>query len=133
MAVASWLAGPFTDRLRALISSERDRRREQSEAASAELISGATTAVATSPERVLTYETTTLTPLQRLLATPPQEQIRSILWTPQYARLPLEEKQRYHGLADFRVWWLLFVGLILAIYAFFLWFRFQHPVKMLPW
>ena len=44
-----------------------------------------------------------------------------------------EEKQRYRGWQDFRIWWLLFVGIILAIYAFFLWFRFQHPVKMLPW
>jgi len=42
-------------------------------------------------------------------------------------------QQRYQGIKDFRVWWLLFVGIILAIYGFFLWFRFQHPVKMLPW
>src|SRR4051812_23124304 len=64
---------------------------------------------------------------------PPAEKVAPILWTPQYARLPAEEKQRYRGVKDFRIWWLLFVGIILAIYAFFLWFRFQHPVKMLPW
>ena len=58
--------------------------------------------------------------------------IKPIIWTRQYARLPLEEKQRYRGIQDFRIWWLIFVGIILAIYAFFLWFRFQHPVKMLP-
>jgi solute:Na+ symporter, SSS family len=63
---------------------------------------------------------------------PPIEKVRPIIWTRQYARLPLEEKRRYHGLKDFRIWWLLFVAIILAIYAFFLWFRFQYPVKMLP-
>jgi hypothetical protein len=135
MVVASWLTGPFTDRLRAIVRAERERRPEDAEPVSAGLASHEATAVATAPEPVLAYESApmALTPLQRLLATPPQEQIRSILWTPQYARLPVEEKQRYHGLADFRIWWLLFVGMILAIYAFFLWFRFQHPVKMLPW
>lgn len=68
-----------------------------------------------------------------LTAPPPLEKIKTILWSPAYARLPLEEKARYRGLADFRIWWLLFVGIILGIYGFFLWFRFQHPVKMLPW
>jgi hypothetical protein len=134
MVVASWLAGPFTDRIRAKIRADRGRQ-EESEPVSAGVEPNQTTPVATAPAAVLTYESvpSTLTPLQRLLATPPKEQIRSILWTPEYARLPLEEQQRYHGLADFRIWWLLFVGIILAIYAFFLWFRFQHPVKMLPW
>ena len=71
-------------------------------------------------------------PQPSFLATPSQEQIEPIIWTRKYARLPLEEKQKYSGLKDFRIWWLLFVGIILCIYAFFLWFRFQHPEKMLP-
>jgi SSS family solute:Na+ symporter len=66
-------------------------------------------------------------------APPPAEKVAPIIWTRQYAKLPLEEKQKYHGIRDWRVWWLLFVGIILAIYGWFLWFRFQHPVKMLPW
>ncbi len=61
---------------------------------------------------------------------PPAEKVEPILWTPQYAKLPEEDKRRYHGLLDWRIWWLLFIGIILAIYAFFLWFRFQHPVPM---
>jgi SSS family solute:Na+ symporter len=64
--------------------------------------------------------------------TPPLDQIESIIWTRQYARLPLEEKRRYHGIKDFRIWWLIFVAIILGIYAFFLWFRLRYPVKMLP-
>lgn len=63
---------------------------------------------------------------------PPAEQVEPIIWTRRYAKLPAEEKQRYRGLKDFRIYWLIFVGIIWAIYAFFLWFRFQHPVKMLP-
>ena len=39
---------------------------------------------------------------------------------------------RYSGLKDWRLWWLLFVASVLSIYAFFLWFRLQYPVKMLP-
>ena len=55
------------------------------------------------------------------------EEIEEILWSLAYARLPLEEKQRYHGIKDFRIWWLIFVSVVLSIYGFFLWFRFQHP------
>ena len=47
--------------------------------------------------------------------------------------LPPDEQARYSGLKDWRLWWLLFVGTVLTIYGFFLWFRFQYPVKMLPW
>ena len=61
---------------------------------------------------------------------PPIEQIKPILWTPGYARLPLEERRRYHGIKDFRIWWALFIGIILAIYTWFLWFRFQYPIPM---
>jgi SSS family solute:Na+ symporter len=65
-----------------------------------------------------------------LTTPPPAEQVEPILWSRKYARLPEEEKRRYTGWKDFRIWWLLFVGIILAIYGFFLWFRFQHPVPM---
>jgi solute:Na+ symporter, SSS family len=64
---------------------------------------------------------------------PPAEKVESIIWTRRYARLPLEEKIRYHGILDWRIWWLLMVGMIWAIYLWFVWFRLQHPVKMLPW
>ena len=67
-----------------------------------------------------------------LTPAPPLAQVDPILWSRRYAGLPPEEQRRYHGIKDFRLWWLIFVGIILAIYAFFLWFRFQHPVRMLP-
>src|SRR5262249_8221158 len=68
-----------------------------------------------------------------LTPAPNPQPVDPIIWSPQYAKLPEEEKRRYHGWKDFRIWWLIFVGIIWAIYGIFLWFRFQHPVKMLPW
>jgi SSS family solute:Na+ symporter len=66
-------------------------------------------------------------------APPPPDKTTGIIWSPSYAALPADERARYSGIKDWRLWWLLFVGIVLAIYAFFLWFRLQHPVKMLPW
>jgi solute:Na+ symporter, SSS family len=59
---------------------------------------------------------------------PPSEKTDGIIWTPQYARLPADLRERYSGLKDFRIWWLGFVLAILAIYGFFLWWRFQYPL-----
>ena len=60
---------------------------------------------------------------------PPAENIEGIIWSPRYARLPAELRERYSGLKDFRIWWLGFVLIILAIYGFFLWWRFQYPAS----
>ena len=62
-----------------------------------------------------------------LTAPPPREKTEGIIWSRRYASLPEEEQRRYSGWKDFRIWWLLFVGIILSIYAFFLWRRIQHP------
>ena len=37
--------------------------------------------------------------------------------------------RRYRGWRDYRIWWAGFVLIILAIYGFFLWWRFQHPAS----
>lgn len=58
---------------------------------------------------------------------PAPEKVKGIIWSPSYAGLPPAEKARYHGWKDLRLWWLIFIGTVLSIYAFFLWFRFQHP------
>jgi SSS family solute:Na+ symporter len=60
---------------------------------------------------------------------PPPEKTDGIIWSPKYAELPLALKQRYHGWADYRIWWAIFVLAIWAIYGFFLWWRFQHPAS----
>lgn len=69
----------------------------------------------------------TMTVVSLATKPPASEQVDGIIWTPKYAALPPEEKQRYHGLKDFRIWWLLFVGIILTIYGCFLVFRIRHP------
>jgi SSS family solute:Na+ symporter len=63
---------------------------------------------------------------------PPADKTVGIIWSPKYAVLPPDQQRRYSGWKDWRIWWLLFVGSVLAIYGFFLWFRFQHPVDIMP-
>ena len=55
---------------------------------------------------------------------PADEKTRGIIWNRSYLSLPPEEKAKYTGWKDFRIWWALFVIGILAIYAFFFWFQF---------
>jgi SSS family solute:Na+ symporter len=62
-----------------------------------------------------------------LTAPPPREKTEGIIWSPRYALLPKKLQAMSGGWKDFRIWWLLFVTVVLAIYGFFLWFRFQHP------
>jgi SSS family solute:Na+ symporter len=62
-----------------------------------------------------------------LTPAPALEKTAKIIWSPQYAPLPPKEQQRYSGWKDLRLWWLIFIGADLGIYAFFLWFRFKHP------
>jgi SSS family solute:Na+ symporter len=58
---------------------------------------------------------------------PPKEKTEGIIWNRSYATLPAEERRKYRGWKDWRLWWALFVGIVLAIYGFFLWFRLRHP------
>ena len=58
---------------------------------------------------------------------PSPEKTDGIIWSREYAALPADEQARHGGWQDLRLWWLLFVGSVLSIYSFFLWFRFQHP------
>jgi SSS family solute:Na+ symporter len=60
---------------------------------------------------------------------PPAEKTDGIIWSPQYARLPADLRARYSGLKDFRIWWAGFVLSILAIYGFFVWWRFAYPAS----
>ncbi len=62
-----------------------------------------------------------------LSAPPPREKTDGIIWNKSFAMLPPEEQARHSGWQDWRLWWGLFVGIVLCIYGFFLWYRFQHP------
>jgi SSS family solute:Na+ symporter len=57
-----------------------------------------------------------------LTSPPPPAQVERVIWNRSYLALPPDEQKRYPGWKDFRVWWLLFVVSVLAIYGFFLWF-----------
>jgi SSS family solute:Na+ symporter len=62
-----------------------------------------------------------------LTAPPPREKTDGIIWNRSYLMLPIDEQKKYTGLKDWRIWWGIFVGIVLSIYGFFLWYRFQHP------
>jgi len=58
---------------------------------------------------------------------PPKVQVEGITWNRSFLSLPAAERERYRGLKDWRIWWALFVGIVLCIYGFFLWHRIRHP------
>jgi solute:Na+ symporter, SSS family len=62
------------------------------------------------------------------LMTPPlpREKTDRIIWNRSYLSLPPEERKQYSGWKDFRIWWALFVAIVLSIYGFFLWFDLSH-------
>jgi SSS family solute:Na+ symporter len=62
-----------------------------------------------------------------LTAPPSEEKVRGIIWNKSFLQLPPEEREKYRGLKDWRVWWGSFVGIVLAIYGFFLWHRIRNP------
>jgi SSS family solute:Na+ symporter len=59
-----------------------------------------------------------------LTPAPPQEKTAGIIWNRSFLQLPPDERARYRGWKDFRIWWAMFVVAILAIYAWFAWFQF---------
>jgi solute:Na+ symporter, SSS family len=60
---------------------------------------------------------------------PDSETIKGMIWSPSYARLPAAERKHYRGLRNLVLWWALFVGIILAIYAYLLWFQLTHNMS----
>ena len=81
----------------------------------------------------LAYEPVPLPTKIGMFDDPPPSEVDKIIWSKRYATLPEAERQHYRGWKNWHLWWALFVGIVLCIYAFFIWFRLQHPVKMLPW
>jgi solute:Na+ symporter, SSS family len=55
-------------------------------------------------------------------APPPKVQVEKVLWNRSYLHLPPELQQQYSGWKDFRLWWFVFILIVLAIYGTFLWF-----------
>jgi solute:Na+ symporter, SSS family len=57
-----------------------------------------------------------------LTSPPPPVKTEGIIWNRSYLKLPEEMRQRYGGWKDFRLWWLIFIGIVLGIYGFFVWY-----------
>lgn len=62
-------------------------------------------------------------------AAPRPEQLAGIIWSPSMAALPEAERRTHGGLRSLFLWWALFVGLMLVLYAFMFWFQFAGPAK----
>jgi solute:Na+ symporter, SSS family len=59
---------------------------------------------------------------------PAPEKIAGIIWSPSMAALP-KEGQQHRGLSSLFLWWSIFVGLMVALYAYMIWFQFFGPAK----
>ncbi len=64
-----------------------------------------------------------------LTAPPAPEKIEGIIWSPRMAALPEEERRRHRGIRSLFFWWATFVGLMIALYAYMIWFQFWGPAK----
>ena len=65
-----------------------------------------------------------------LLTRPPApEKIAGILWSPGMAALPVEERRRHRGVRSLFLWWAIFVGLMILLYAYMMWFQFLGPAR----
>jgi SSS family solute:Na+ symporter len=65
-----------------------------------------------------------------LVTAPPRpEQLAGIIWSPSMAALPEAERRTHGGIRSLFLWWAVFVGLMLALYAFMFWFQFAGPAK----
>ncbi len=60
-------------------------------------------------------------------APPPKEKTDGIIWNKSYLMLPPDEQARHRGLQDWRIWWVLFVVIVLSIYGFFIYWRIRNP------
>lgn len=58
---------------------------------------------------------------------PNAEKIKDIIWSWKVAKLPASERERNRGLRNLFLWWIIFVGIIAALYAYILWFQFWGP------
>jgi len=74
-----------------------------------------------------------LTMIVTSLATkpPPEEKTGAIIWNRRHAMLPPELQRRYGGLKDFRLWWGVFLVLMIGLYCAFLVNRLKHPINMI--
>ena len=59
-------------------------------------------------------------------AAPDPARLKGIIWSPRMAALPAAERERNGGVRSLFLWWGLFVALMAALYAYFIWFQVTH-------
>ena len=57
---------------------------------------------------------------------PAPEKTQGIIWSWEAAKLPESERFRNRGLRNLFLWWILFLVLMAALYAFFIWFQYSN-------
>jgi SSS family solute:Na+ symporter len=62
-----------------------------------------------------------------LTRAPDPEKIKGIIWSWQAAKLPKAEQQRNRGLRNLFLWWAIFISLMMALYAYVIWFQYWGP------
>jgi SSS family solute:Na+ symporter len=68
-----------------------------------------------------------------LLGTPPDPgRIKGIIWSWKVAAMPESERERNRGIRSLFLWWTIFVGLMLVLYGYLLWFQFLGPGSVTP-
>ncbi len=65
-------------------------------------------------------------------APPDPEKIRGIIWSWDVAKLPESERRRNRGLRNLFLWWCIFIVIMVALYAYVIWFQFWGPGRGLP-
>ena len=58
---------------------------------------------------------------------PDAEKIKGIIWSWKVAALPESERARNRGIRNLFLWWAIFIGLMMALYAYMIWFQFWGP------
>jgi solute:Na+ symporter, SSS family len=58
---------------------------------------------------------------------PDAERIRGIIWSWEVAKLPESERERNRGFRNLLLWWLIFIGIVAALYIYIIWFQFAGP------
>jgi SSS family solute:Na+ symporter len=58
---------------------------------------------------------------------PDEKRIAGMIWSWKMARLPEAERERNRGVRSLFFWWVLFVGLMAALYAYMIWFQYWGP------
>jgi solute:Na+ symporter, SSS family len=59
-------------------------------------------------------------------APPPAERTDGIIWRRQYAALPADQRARYSGWLDYRVWYFALIAVVCSFYILLLWFQFAR-------